>query len=213
MASNAVVTSSHQLASFHGADVIRNGGNVFDALITTSSVLTVVQNNLCGIGGDLFALLRGKDGVIREINGSGRASRNATIDFYRRSGMDEIPDRGPLAGITVPGIVDAWGEINSKYGSMEISDLLKPAIEIAEYGYPLTRKYVQSIKGTARFLSDQKGWSSLFMPNGRIPGEGEVFKQRHLAESLKMIAEEGHETFYRGRLMEKIVKGTKENGG
>lgn len=213
MASNAVVTSSHQLASFHGANVIRNGGNIFDALITTSSVLAVVQNNLCGIGGDLFALLRTGDGKISEINGSGRASVNATIDLYEGKGMKVVPDRGPLAGITVPGIVHAWGEINQKYGSMELSKLLEPAISIAEEGHPLTRKYVQSIAGTARYLSDQKGWTSLFMPGGRIPEEGEIFKQKLLAESLRAIAEEGTETYYKGRLMEKIVSGLKENGG
>ncbi len=213
MARNAVVTSSHQLASFHGANIIRNGGNVFDALITTSSVLTVVQNNLCGIGGDLFALLRGPDGAIREINGSGRAAGNATIEMYEKQGLGSIPDRGPLAGITVPGIVDAWREINEKYCSMELPELLKPAISIAEDGYPLTRKYVQSISATSRHLSGQKGWESLFMPGGKIPEEGELFKQKLLAESLRAIAEEGPETFYKGRLMEKIVAGIKENGG
>lgn len=213
MASNAVVTSAHQLASFHGASTIRNGGNIFDALITTSSVLTVVQNNMCGIGGDLFALLRGEDGRILEINGSGRASVNATIDLYEKKGLRSIPSRGPLAGITVPGIVHAWGEINRKYGSMELSSLLEPAISIADDGYPLTRKYVQSIRDSADALSDQKGWSSLFLPGGRVPYEGEIFRQKLLAQSLRKISQEGTETFYQGELMEKIVSGLKENQG
>ncbi len=213
MVSKAAVTSTHQLASFHGASIIRNGGNVFDALITTSSVLTVVQNNLCGVGGDLFALLRGKDGKIKEINGSGRAASNATIDHYESLGLKKIPERGPLGGITVPGIVHAWGEINAKYGTMEISDLLKPAISIAEGGYPLTRKYVNSIRGTSKFLSDQEGWKALFMPGGRVPEEGEIFKQKYLAETLKGIASEGTETFYKGNLMEKIISGSKDQGG
>lgn len=213
MARNAVVTSSHQLASFHGASVIKSGGNVFDALITTSAVLTVVQNNLCGIGGDLFALLRGSDGKICGINGSGRAASNATIDLYEGLGLSEMPDRGPLAGITVPGIVDAWKEINTRYGSMEMSSLLKPAIDLAENGYPLTRKFVDSIRESLSQLSGQKGWTSLFTPDRRVPNEGDMFRQKYLAKSLRTIAEEGPDTFYKGRLMEKVVKGVKENGG
>lgn len=212
MVRKAAVTSTHQLASFHGANIISKGGNVFDALITTSSVLTVVQNNLCGVGGDLFALLRGKDGKIKGINGSGRAAGRATIDFYRNKGLTKIPDRGALAGITVPGIVDSWREINDKYGSMGLSELLAPAIKIAEEGHPLTRKYVESIRATSNFLSDQEGWKSLFMPDGQAPVEGEIFKQKRLAETLRAISSEGPETFYKGSLMEKIVAGLRKEG-
>lgn len=210
--SHAAVASSHQLASYHGAHVINNGGNVFDALITTSSVLAVVQNNLCGLGGDLFTLIR-KDGKIVDLNGSGRSSHNASVDMFRENGINSVPERGPFAATTVPGIVDAWREINSKYGSMEIRDLLKPAIDIAENGYPLTRKYSESIRGSAKFLGDQKGWASLFMPGGRVPEEDEIFRQKLLAGTLREIAEEGPESFYKGNLMERIVSGIKDNGG
>ncbi len=213
MVNRAAVTTTHQLASFHGASIIRSGGNVFDALITTSSVLTVVQNNLCGLGGDLFALLRGKDGQIKGLNGSGRAAGRATIEHYRGEGISQMPSRGPLAGITVPGIVDSWKEINRNYGSMEMKELLGPAIDLADNGYPLTRKYSESIRMSAKYLSDQKGWVSIFTPNGRVPEEGEIFKQKDLANSLRAIANEGTESFYSGELMEKIVRGTSERGG
>ena len=103
--SNGMVASSHELASFHGSKVLSDGGNVVDAAITTSAVLCVTQNNLCGLGGDLFALIKYK-GEILNLNGSGRASENATIDFYKREKkLAKIPDRGPLAAPTVPGIV------------------------------------------------------------------------------------------------------------
>lgn len=212
MVSNAAVTSSHQLASFHGTNVIKNGGNIFDALITTSSVLSVVQNNLCGLGGDLFALIHTPDGKVLNLNGSGRSSLNANIDAYAKKGLKTIPERGPMAAITVPGIVDAWREINSNYGSMELKNLLSPAIKIAEEGYPLTPKYVASIQGSAKSLGDQKGWKDLFMPDGRSPAAGEIFRQKYLAETLKSVANEGPETFYKGVLMEKIVKGLQEEG-
>ena len=213
MVRNAAVTSSHQLASYHGSRTLDKGGNIFDALIATSSVLTVVQNNLNGLGGDLFALVRGKDGKIRDLNGSGRSSENASIEAFWEKGVRRIPERGPLAAITVPGIVEAWREINSKYGTMEISELLRPAIDIAENGYPLTGKYVNSIKATSRVLGNQKGWTSLFMPGGKAPEPGEMFRQKHLAATLREIAEEGPESFYKGQLMERIVKGIQENDG
>lgn len=212
MVSNAAITSSHQLASFHGTNVIRNGGNVFDGLITTSSVLAVVQNNLCGLGGDLFALIHTPDGKVRNLNGSGRSSLNTSMDVYEKKGLKTVPERGPMAAITVPGIVDAWREINSRFGFMEMKDLLEPAIRIAEEGYPLAPKYASSIAGSEKFLGDQKGWMDLFMPNGRAPTAGEIFRQKLLAGTLKSLADEGPETFYKGALMEKIVKGLQETG-
>lgn len=209
MVSNAVVSSSHQLASFHGSNVLAKGGNVFDALITTSSVLSVVQNNLCGLGGDLFALLRGSDGKVKNLNGSGRSSHNASNDIYRERGMTSMPERGPYAAVTVPGMVHAWGEIHRNYCTMELKELLKPAIDIAGEGHPLTRKYVESIRSSVPDLSHQKGWTSLFLPNGRAPGEGEIFRQKLLANTLRRISEDGVETFYEGHLMEDIVSGLK----
>lgn len=212
MANKVAVTSSHQLASFNGAAMVKQGGNLFDALITTSAVLTVVQNNLCGLGGDLFALLRGPDGKVLNINGSGRSSVNASIDLFEERKLSTVPNRGPLAAITVPGIVDAWKEIHGKYCSMEMSELLKPAIDIARNGVHLTRKYVESIRITSQYMQDQPGWNSLFVPGGRVPEEGELFRQKFLAETLQAIADEGPDTFYSGMLMEKIVSGSQKAG-
>ncbi len=212
MANNVAVATSHQLASFNGASIVKQGGNLFDALITTSAVLAVVQNNLCGIGGDLFALVRGPDGMVRDINGSGRSSVNATIDYFESKNITSIPARGPLSALTVPGMVDAWREIHSAYCSMELPELLRPAIELARNGVYLTRKYVESIRVTSGAMAGQPGWNSLFLPDGAIPVEGELFRQKLLAETLQAISDEGPETFYSGSLMEKILKGSEEAG-
>ena len=210
---NGIVASSHELASFWGAEMLRRGGNVADAAITTSAMLCVVQNNLCGLGGDLFALIKCGDSKVRGVNASGRAGRNATIDFYRSRGYKEIPKRGPLAAPTVPGIVDGWREIANKCSSMELKELLKPAIEYAESGHPVTQKYVDSIRATKEFLGELGGWSGIFVPDGNVPTPGTTFKQKDLSSTLRKIAEEGAETYYTGPLMEKIVSGIKEAGG
>ncbi len=172
----------------------------------------MVQNNLCGLGGDLFALIKCGSSKVTGVNGSGRAGQRATIDFYK-SKNKEIPSRGPLAALTVPGIVHAWGEIAKKYATMELDDLLKPAIEYSESGFPLTQKYVDSIKATSRVLGDTGGWSGIFAPGEVIPQPGALFKQKDLSATLRAISEEGAESYYKGSLMEKIVSGIREGGG
>lgn len=206
-----VVSSSHELASFWGARTLLEGGNVVDAAIATSAILAVVQNNMCGLGGDLFALVKLK-GRIRDLNGSGRAASSATIDFYKSRGYSEIPSRGPLAALTVPGLVHAWGEL-SKFCTMELKDLLAPAIDYAHNGFAITDKYAGSIRASAQFLEESLGWRKIFMPSGAVPKAGYVLKQKDLAGSLRAIAEEGTEDFYNGDLAKKIASGIQEEGG
>jgi gamma-glutamyltranspeptidase / glutathione hydrolase len=208
-----IVASSHELASFWGAEMLRRGGNVADAAIATSAMLCVVQNNLCGLGGDLFALVKCTESRVRGVNGSGRAGRRATMDFYRSKGYREIPKRGPLAALTVPGIVHAWGVIAAEYASMELKELLQPAIEYAASGFPLTEKYVDSIRATKESLGDIGGWASVFAPSGVVQRPWTNFKQKDLCSTLRQIAEEGAQTYYGGSLMERIVSGIREGGG
>ena len=213
MASKGMVASSHELASFYGARILSEGGNVVDAALTTSAMLCVTQNNLSGLGGDLFALVKFK-GRILNLNGSGRASENATIKFYRdENKLKEIPQRGPLAALTVPGIVHAWGELHAKFGTIELKKLLSPAIYYAKNGFPITPNYSSSIRASTRFLGEFSEWSRIFLPNGSIPEAGYLLRQSDLASSLEQIANESPSTFYSGSLSEKIVEGIKKQGG
>lgn len=206
-----VVSSSSLQSSLAGAKVLENGGNVADAAIATSAVLCVTQNNLCGLGGDLFTIVRFDGKPIKDINGSGRASRNATIEYFRSKGLDKLPFRGADAAITVPGIVDAWKTINTNYGTMEIKDLLAPAIKLASEGFPVTHNYHHSIEISAKYLGEY-GWSDLFMPGGKAPSVGSIFKQKDLGETLSMIASDGPESYYNGYLADRIVKGLEGTG-
>ena len=122
-----VVSSSSQLASMAGADIIRSGGNLADAAVATSAVLCVTQNNLCGLGGDMFALIRMGDHEIIDLNASGRAFMRASIDYFTDSGLKALPSRGHNSAITVPGIVSGWDEIYRKFCTMELNDLLSYA--------------------------------------------------------------------------------------
>lgn len=213
IARNGIVASSHELASFHGAKVLSEGGNVVDAAIATSAILCVTQNNLCGLGGDLFALVK-CNGRIWDLNGSGRASENATIGFYRdEMKLSAIPKRGPLACPTVPGIVHAWGELHSKFCTIELKTLLAPAISYARAGFPVTENYARSVHASAQFLGEYEGWAQIFLPNGSVPKTGSLLKQPDLSNSLELIANEGPSTFYEGALAERIAEGISKQGG
>jgi gamma-glutamyltranspeptidase len=211
MARKGMVSSSHELASFWGANVLLKGGNVVDAAIATSAVLSVVQNNMCGLGGDLFALLK-VNGKVVELNSSGRAAELAAIDFYEKKGFSHIPTSGPLSANTVPGMVRGWGEL-SKLGTMEINELLQPAINYAEDGFPITEKYVQSIRNSEQSLGAFDEWDKIFLPKGRVPDPGIVFKQKDLAASLRTIAKLGADDFYEGELSKKITDGVAQQEG
>jgi len=144
MVKKGIVSSSHELASFSGARCLQDGGNVVEAALTTSAVLSVVQNNMCGLGGDMFALVKMNDRV-SELNSSGRAGELATIELYEKRGFQSIPSRGPLGANTVPGMVRGWGNLHKRYCTKELEELLSPAIAHAEIGFPITEKYVRSI--------------------------------------------------------------------
>lgn len=206
-----VVSSSSIQSSIVGSRILENGGNVADAAIATSAVLTVTQNNLCGLGGDLFALIRIDGKPIVDLNGSGRASRNATIDHFREKGVENLPPRGENAALTVPGIVDAWNTIHRKYGTMEFRELLEPSIKLASEGFPVTHHYYGAIKATLPFLGSY-GWGENFAPGGNIPEVGSIFRQKNLANTLSIIASDGPESYYNGNLADTITKGLEGTG-
>ena len=211
MSSYGVTASSSLQASLIGSRIMEEGGNVVDAAIATSAALCVTQNNLCGLGGDLFALIRINGKPIMDYNGSGRAAKSATIPYYEELGLENIPQRGELSAITVPGIVHAWGIIQKNYGTMEFSDLLRPALKLAKDGFPVTHNYSKSVEVSAPHL-EEYGWGKIFKPNGRFLGSGIIFKQPDLAATLGDLISEGPDTFYSGHLLDRIFKGLRNQG-
>ncbi|KAA8923045.1 gamma-glutamyltransferase family protein [Thermoplasma sp.] len=208
----SVIASSNELASLAGRDIMKMGGNLFDAALAVSAMLCVTQNNLCGLGGDLFALIRDEDGHIVDLNGSGQSSMSVSIDLYESMGLTKIPERGPYAAITVPGIAGAWEEIFRRFATLDISDILDPAIKAAKHGFPLTQNYSESIGRSVPAIGSYAGWSSIFMPGGRVPAAGEVLRQPDLARSLQLLSEEGYRSFYEGSLSDLIISGLDGSG-
>jgi gamma-glutamyltranspeptidase/glutathione hydrolase len=210
--STGVVSSSSQFASIAGARIKAQGGNVADAAIATSAALCVTQNNLCGLGGDMFALIRMNGKEVIDLNASGRAFERATIEHFKEQGLSKLPARGPGGAITVPGIVSGWAHIHSKYCTMEVKDLLKSAITLAEEGFPATQNYSESIRASEKVFSGMAEWRNTFLRGGKPPEPGSVFKQKDLARSLKSLAEDGLSSFYDGSLADRIVKGLEGTG-
>ncbi len=195
-----------------GARILEKGGNVVDAAIATSAVLSVTQNNLCGLGGDAFVLLKIAGRPVVNLNGSGRAFRGLTIEKFLMKGMNSIPLRGKGSVITVPGLVMAWHDLSEKYGTMEIKDLLRDAHHYALEGFPVTHNYSESISLSSQFLGGYSNWRNTFLKDGLAPAPGTVFKQGDLANTLSALMSDGLLSFYDGNLADRIINGLREEG-
>ena len=206
---NGVVTSAHPLASVAGVRVLMEGGNAFDAAVTTAATLNVVEPYMSGIGGIGLALAYvASENRVRALNFSGRAPRAAEPSRFTEGTIET----GILAPL-VPGNVAGWLTLHETYGSLDRERLFQPAIEYADKGFPLTRHNSQIIAATAPRLSLFPSASLMLDSAGRAPRPGSRLRMPQLAESLRKIARDGKETFYRGELAEAIVRGNQEMGG
>jgi gamma-glutamyltranspeptidase/glutathione hydrolase len=209
MSRQGMVATGHPLASIAAIDVLKDGGNAFDAALCASAVLSVVKSYHCGLGGDLFGIFySAQDRTVLVVNGSGRSPRL----IRRNSFSDHIPHRGILAAST-PGTVDAWFEIAARLGSRTVKDLLKPAIEYAETGFPVFPHLRSVIQSSQKTLGSDPVWAKIFLPEGQPPEIGDILVQRDLAISLSQIAAGGREAFYSGQIAESIVRTSVRNRG
>ncbi|RNB85840.1 gamma-glutamyltransferase [Brevibacillus fluminis] len=212
-APNGMVASSQPLASAAGLRILLQGGNAFDAAVATAAALTVVEPMQTGLGGDMFALLYNqKNKKVEALNGSGRAPQKATRDFYRSKGFSSMPERGILS-ITTPGTVDGWAEILEKHGTMTFAQVLAPAIEYAEKGFPVSEIISNQWKREEELLRATLAASETFLLDGRAPREGELFVNPRLAATLKAISAGGRDAFYKGEIARKIAAYMEEHGG
>ncbi|PWA11838.1 gamma-glutamyltransferase [Pueribacillus theae] len=212
-----MVATSQPLAAQAGLDILKKGGNAIDAAIATAACLTVVEPTSNGIGGDAFALVWVK-GDLHGLNASGFAPKNISIDKLKEAGYDEIPETG-WAPVTVPGLPSAWAALSKRFGKLPLTEVLKPAIDYAENGYPLSRTlarvWKQEYRRFKQLLDGEEfeSWFETFAPNGRAPEIGEVWASPGHASTLRSIAETNAESFYRDELAEKIAKFSKEHNG
>jgi len=135
---NGMVATSHPLATQIGLDILKDGGNAIDAAIAANAALGLMEPTGCGIGGDLFAIVwYAKTQKLYGLNASGRSPQALTLEYFEEKGMTKIPSLGPFP-VSVPGAVDGWFELHKKFGTKPMTDILAPAIDYAEKGFPLT---------------------------------------------------------------------------
>ena len=206
IAQNGLAATSHPLATQTALDILKSGGNAVDAAIAANAVLGLVEPTGCGIGGDLFAIVWDADTKqLYGLNASGRSPQSLTLDFFKEKGMTAIPPLGPLP-VSVPGCVDGWFELHKRFGSLDMNKILKPAIDYAEQGFPVTEVIAHYLAINAPYLKDFPGFSKTFMPNGKSPEKGEIFKNPRLANTYKRIAEHGRDIFYNGEIAQSIAE-------
>jgi len=216
-ATDGMVATSQPLAAQAGLDIIKKGGNAIDAAIAAAACLTVVEPTSNGIGGDAFALVWA-NGKLHGLNASGNSPRNISIEKVKAMGHTQMPKMG-LVPITVPGIPGAWAELSRKFGKLAFKDVLTPAINYAQNGYPISPtlgKYWA--RAFAIYKKNCIGdefvhWFKTFTPQGRAPQIGEMWASPGHAATLTEIGETNAESFYRGNLAQKIGDFITKHGG
>lgn len=212
IAENGMVATSHPAASLAALDMLRVGGNAVDAALTAVSVLGVVESAMTGVGGDCFVLYSPKRGKPIALNGSGRAPGKAEVAWFQEQGIAEIDQDSPHS-VTVPGAVDAWCRLHEDYGTRSLSEILAPAIDLAENGYRIMDRVAYDHANAAPRMKKDKYLAERFLPGGKSMPIGTKHTQLQMAETLRRIARKGRSGFYEGPVMEDIVARLKELGG
>jgi len=213
LARHGMIATSQPLASAAGLHVLQNGGNAIDAAVTAAAVLAVVEPSMTGIGGDLFAIIYdAKTKTLRALNASGRSAYAATPDAYAKRGQTRMPGSGVLS-VTVPGVVEGWSELLSKYGTISMARAVAPAIEYAKDGFPVEEIVSYQWKASERKLAADPQTASVFLPNGRVPAPGDVFANKPLASTLEAVGAGGRDAFYKGPIARAIVADMKKRDG
>jgi gamma-glutamyltranspeptidase/glutathione hydrolase len=205
MARNGAIATSQPLATAAGLRVLQSGGNAIDAAVTAAAVLSVVEPTMNGAGGDLFAIVYdAKTKKIHGLNASGRAPAAATVDEFKKRGVERIPLRGELS-VSVPGVVDGWSELLAKHGTRTMAQALEPAIKYARDGYAVSEIIAGQWKSVESMLARDEKAAAVFLPGGKAPAPGDVFRNPALAASLELIAKGGRDAFYKGPIAKAIA--------
>jgi len=209
MGRSMMVAADHPIAAELGLSVLRAGGNAIDAAAATSFLLTVLKPTRSALGGDLFYLVySAATGKVTAINGSGAAPAGATLEAYAGG----IPERG-MRSVAVPGFVDGVLAALDRFGSRPLASLIAPAIEHARDGFPISLRQAQQVEQFATMLQATPATATAFMPGGRLPRPGQLFRQPDLARTLEEIAAQGRDGFYGGRFAEALIRTSREQGG
>ena len=209
LSDTGMIASGHALASEAGIRVLKSGGNAIDAAVAAWAVQGLTEPEMTGLGGDMFMLIYlAKTGEVKFINGTGVAPMAATVDFYK--GKGGIPSEGVLS-VSVPAAV-AGAELAAKtYGTRPLAELLAPAIELADRGFPISESLAGAIRNSREKFSPS---AKEIWFNGTTPlGFGDRVIQKDLAATLREIGAKGSSAFYQGPIAEKFTAYMKAEGG
>jgi gamma-glutamyltranspeptidase/glutathione hydrolase len=213
MSRRGMAASSQPLAVEAAINVLRAGGNAIDAAVVATAVLTVVEPMSTGLGGDCFALIYlAQERRLTGLNSSGRAPHTASAEALVERGHHQVPREGPLS-ITIPGALDGLVQCLTRYGTLTLPQALAPAILYAEDGFPVTEVAAQTWARNAAKLSRYAESARVYLPHGKAPLPGEVFRNPDLARTLRLIAERGSDVFYRGELGDALARAVQDLGG
>ena len=217
IATHGMAATSHPLVSQVALDVLKRGGTAVDAAIAANAAMGLMEPTGNGVGGDLFAIVwDARTGKLHGLNASGRSPQSLTLaklrEELKKIHATHIPPRGPLP-VSVPGTVDGWFELHQKFGRLPMKELLQPAIDYARNGFPVTEVIADGWAANAKLLKQYPNYADTFMPDGRAPAKGEVFRNPLLADTLARIGEGGRDAFYKGDIARRIEQYMRANGG
>jgi gamma-glutamyltranspeptidase/glutathione hydrolase len=208
-----IVATTHVQASQAGAEILRKGGSAVDAAIAANAVLGLTEPMMNGIGGDLFAIYwDAKSGKLYGLNASGWAPQALTLEHMKAKGATKMPLR-TIDTVTVPGAVAGWNALHERFGKVAWKDLFSPAIFYADHGYPVP-ELIHEFWGEAptTFANDPEG-QRVYLPNGKVPAVGELFRNPDLAKSLRAISQNGADAYYKGEIAQAILRTSQALGG
>ncbi len=213
IAENGMVATSHPLASQIGVDILKSGGNAIDAAIAANAAIGLMEPTGNGIGGDLFAIIWiEKDKKLYGLNASGRSPKNLPLSYFKENNISKIPAYGPLP-VSVPGCVDGWFEMHDRFGKLKMKKILDPAIHYAENGFPVTELVAHYMKLSEKRFVNYPNFNKTYTIGGSTPVKGQIFKNKFLANTFRVISKEGRKGFYEGLIAKTISDFIIKQGG
>ncbi len=213
IAAHGMAATSQPLATQVALDILQQGGNAIDAAIAANAMLGLVEPTGNGIGGDLFAIVwEAESRKLYGLNASGRSPYSLTLEWFQQQGLESIPSHGPLP-VTVPGAVDGWFELHERFGKLPMQQVLAPAIQYAQEGFPVSELIAYYWQRSVPTLEVWAGFKEVYMPGGKAPQKGEIFRNPALARTLQAIADGGRDAFYKGDIARTIDAFMQREGG